>query len=536
MASNLQDVLNDTQWLKAKWIVDFKNLKAEAEKDEGHVNALKFKGVLLLLDEPSNKPPNGSHGHRILIPTKVAKDNIKTLIGMGVDYENTLDKHNPKKKVGVIQKAWIEGNKLWCSGILWKKDFPDIEDAIKDKQLGMSFEGSNITIEDPKADVWKLTDVCFTGAALLYKTAAAYQKTEALAAAADRSAYCAELVYIRNGGKAMSQKKAKDKTNHSRRNVSAAGVLDEKVLAKALQIALKPLVASQQASVAAMAAMSASFEEFQNEQLELIANGAPGMLGKGKKGKGSSASSASSSQSAAASSQSASSESAAKESGGLMKARGKKKGKASGSSASSESAAASSASSESAAASSQKAGASSSAADDAGSLEDMDESDSINSSSEAPGHLNKRANENKGNKNTVSTQHDHHPKAEAGLHAAAEGKKYRKTLRKLLAGMEELKAENKKLRRKSKELQAQAEAAYEDTERKSIAQVSPKLAGLLAKGQLDISTLAASGEKMSVNEFDAVLDKVPSLDSKERIALKAEAARAGIMDEGIVSR
>lgn len=539
-----------TMNMRATWHALFNDVRAE--KDEGHVNALKFKGVLLLLDEASQKPPNGSHGHKILIPKEVAQKNLHTLIGMGIDYEDSFDKHNPKKKVGVIQKAWIVGNKLMCSGIIWKKDFPDVKEALDDKQLGMSFEGSNISVEDPKAEVWKITDVCFTGAAILYKTAAAYQKTEALAAAADHKAICAELVYIHknNGGKAMSTKAKKvSRTSHGhgRRSVSAgSGETDlVKVVAKTLQTALKPMSAALATQTAALAAMSASFEDFSNEQLELLATGAPGMLGKKGKKKGSSSSSsesdsqsseeaasASSAEASAASSASSASESSAESKGGVA-AKKKMKSARAAKSHKDEYSGSSASSSAEASAESQKAGASSDASD-ASSLEDMDESDSVDSESEAPGHLNKHANKNKGNKTKVSTHGDKHPKAEAGLHASSS--KNRKLIRRLLAEREERASENKHLRRKVKKLEAQADAGFMDTDRRSVPHVSGLLSGLLQKGAIDISTLSASGEKISLDEFNTVLDKVPSIGSTQRMALKAEAARAGILEEGVISK
>ena len=160
--------------------------------EEEHPNELKFRGVLLQLDEASTKPPNGAKGHRILVPKDVAQSRIQTLVGMGVNLSSGQDSHAPQRKVGVIKKAWIKGKELWISGTIWKKDFPDAEKALNSKKLGMSFEGSDVQIENPDAHIWKVKDLFFTGAALLYKTAAAYFKTEALAA----SSMYAELVGI----------------------------------------------------------------------------------------------------------------------------------------------------------------------------------------------------------------------------------------------------------------------------------------------------------------------------------------------------
>ena len=47
----------------------------------------------------------------------------------------------------------------------------------KDGELGLSYEVSDAIVEDMKARVWKLTDVTFTGAALLLREKAAYGQT-----------------------------------------------------------------------------------------------------------------------------------------------------------------------------------------------------------------------------------------------------------------------------------------------------------------------------------------------------------------------
>jgi len=458
---------------------------------------------------------------------------------MGIDYEDGFDKHNPKKKVGVIQKAWIDGNKLMCSGIIWKKDFPDVKDALKDKQLGMSFEGSNISVEDPKADVWKITDVCFTGAAILYKTAAAYQKTEALAAAADNRAICAELVYIHTGGKAMSQKANNKDRKHSskngRRSVSAAGENEKLVglVAASLQTALKPLVATQKTLTKAILA---SIEDREDESSVAAA---ASVLAKGKKkGMASSSSSEEESSEEAASASSSAAASASSSAQAAADKRKKKKVHAAASSASSSAAASAESAASSAEASAASSSAAASAASDEDELESMSSSEA--SASETPGSLNKNANTNKGSKTTVTKGKLGKKSPMGAVKASASNSKLRKIIKKIAAQAEETeqtyKKSVKKLRREVKELRAQAEEAGKAIDRKSIAHPSPRLDGLLAKGAVDISAMAAAGEKVSVDEFDALLDKVPGLSSTDRMSLKAEATHAGIMDEGRISR
>lgn len=236
----------------------FGSLSLEAG-GEGHINKLKFKGILLQLDTPSDKAPNGSKGHRILIPKSVAQARVKTLIGMGVNLSSELDRHAPQRKVGVIKKAWIEGSALWISGYIWKKDFPDAEKALDSEKLGMSFEGSQVDIEDQHAHIWRVKDLIFTGAALLLKQTAAYTKTEALAA----SAMSAELVGIESGGFVMADKNKK----------IGEGVDQEQLIgliSAALEKAVSPMVTAVQAQTAAITTMHASMESNQADLTDLV--------------------------------------------------------------------------------------------------------------------------------------------------------------------------------------------------------------------------------------------------------------------------
>jgi hypothetical protein len=155
---------------------------ASLSEDAGHPNKMKFHGVLVRLDEPSTKPPNGSNGHRILVPSSVAKRVIKSLINMGLNYSPSLEAHAQKRKVGTITKAWIDGKDLCVDAVVWKHDFPEAEQDLKQPGLGMSMEIGDVQVENENAEVWKLSDFCFLGATILWKNAAAYYRTQAIAA------------------------------------------------------------------------------------------------------------------------------------------------------------------------------------------------------------------------------------------------------------------------------------------------------------------------------------------------------------------
>jgi len=236
--------------------IELESMAVEMPEVKGHPNRVAFRGVLTLVDVPSQRAPLGSKGKRVLLTRKAAEKAIPSLLGMAVDYAPSLDQHDPQRKVGVITSADIVGRDLEIGGYLYAKDFPGIvkeigrigkrpaEDgtfrlqasseaesverghegarlraslavAVKEvrrmieaarskrkriqsslvlrtesgsssdlaatshagRELGMSFEVTNVNVLDRDARIWRLIDVTFTGAAILRKDKAAYPET-----------------------------------------------------------------------------------------------------------------------------------------------------------------------------------------------------------------------------------------------------------------------------------------------------------------------------------------------------------------------
>jgi hypothetical protein len=143
-----------------------------------HPNRLEFKGVLTRVDEASDRAPSGTRGKRVVLTKQAAEQALPTLMGMAIDYAPNLDAHDAKRKIGVITSAEIHGNDVVVGGFVYVRDFPE---AVRDMKacdgLGMSYELADARVEDVRADVWKLVDVTFTGAAVLKRAKAAYGKT-----------------------------------------------------------------------------------------------------------------------------------------------------------------------------------------------------------------------------------------------------------------------------------------------------------------------------------------------------------------------
>jgi len=169
-------------------LTDLESMAIAIPEVEGHPNREPFRGVLTIVDAPSDKPPAGARGHRVLLTRAAAEAALPSLLGMALDYAPNLDRHDARRKVGVITSAEIVGRKLELAGYLFAKDFPEIVREIEAASrahatnpeptgLGMSYEIANAQIADVRAAVWTLVAVTFTGAAILRRDKAAYRNT-----------------------------------------------------------------------------------------------------------------------------------------------------------------------------------------------------------------------------------------------------------------------------------------------------------------------------------------------------------------------
>jgi hypothetical protein len=176
--------------------VRLESMAIEMPAIPGHPNRVGFRGVLTTVDVTSEKPPAGARGHRVMLTRRAAEAAIPSLLGMGLGYAPALDRHDVRRKVGVITRAEIVGRRIEVGGFLYARDFPEIvaeigrgvarpqrnsASTVLDRgarpTLGMSYEIADAQIVDIKAVVWVLNQVTFTGAAILRRDKAAYSGT-----------------------------------------------------------------------------------------------------------------------------------------------------------------------------------------------------------------------------------------------------------------------------------------------------------------------------------------------------------------------
>lgn len=147
---------------------------------DDHPNRMPFEGVLTVVNEASDRAPSGARGHRVMLTREAVESALPSLLGMAVDYRPGWDGHDSRCKIGVLTEAELVGRKLVVKGYLYARDFPEVAQAIQAQSpgaLGMSYELADARVENMRADLWKLTRVTFTGAAILLREKAAYSNT-----------------------------------------------------------------------------------------------------------------------------------------------------------------------------------------------------------------------------------------------------------------------------------------------------------------------------------------------------------------------
>jgi hypothetical protein len=112
-------------------MIDLKSMAVAMPEVVGHPNRAAFHGVLTMVDVPSQRSPSGAQGHLVVLTKKAAEAALPSLLGMALDYSPTLDRHDVRRKVGVITSADIVGRNLELGGYLYARDFPEIVQEIE---------------------------------------------------------------------------------------------------------------------------------------------------------------------------------------------------------------------------------------------------------------------------------------------------------------------------------------------------------------------------------------------------------------------
>mgnify|MGYP005811211731 CR=1 FL=1 len=172
--------------------LELESMSIEMPEVASHPNRVGFRGVLTYVDVASDAAPSGAKGHCVMLRREATERALPSLLGMALDYAPQLDRHDARRKVGVITQAdlqkvegrWsmdeVKPHAVSISGFLYGRDFPELVREMRAKGpavLGMSYEITDARIDDVAANVWQVTDFTFTGAAVLRRDKAAYRGT-----------------------------------------------------------------------------------------------------------------------------------------------------------------------------------------------------------------------------------------------------------------------------------------------------------------------------------------------------------------------
>ncbi len=117
-------------------MIELKSMAVAMPEVAGHPNRAAFTGVLTMVDVPSQRAPDGAKGHLVVLTKRAAEAALPSLLGMALDYSPGLDRHDARRKVGVITRAEIVGRNLELGGYLFAKDFPEIVGEIAKSRPG----------------------------------------------------------------------------------------------------------------------------------------------------------------------------------------------------------------------------------------------------------------------------------------------------------------------------------------------------------------------------------------------------------------
>jgi len=150
-----------------------------------------WEGIICQVGVPSRGCPGGSDCP-VVIEQVALDDNLQSMVQMPLNceypegdwggYENpagVFTGHDGRFCIGVVQKIWVDGINILCSGIIWKDSYPDVAYLINNcqKSLGFSLEAYPIECEVEKDENLHIYKLEFTGLCLCFSDLAAFEGT-----------------------------------------------------------------------------------------------------------------------------------------------------------------------------------------------------------------------------------------------------------------------------------------------------------------------------------------------------------------------
>jgi len=158
-----------------------------------HINKMPFSGTVAFVDTPSDGSPCGAGGKKVVFAKDAVERAIDTFVGMGVNCvyndrnpwnepQDCLTGHDERFKIGMVESAVVDGNEVKVEGILWRYDFSDVCQMIKNAKESLGFSVEVVANKVEEVDDYLLvTDLVFTGVAILYADLGAFKQTRLIA-------------------------------------------------------------------------------------------------------------------------------------------------------------------------------------------------------------------------------------------------------------------------------------------------------------------------------------------------------------------
>jgi len=135
----------------------------------------RFKGVLFKIGRASWRAPVGSRNHRVVLNREVVQQSISQLVGLPVwDCDPISKGHQCSRKIGKIEKAFIDGIKVCIEGYMIEDSIFNMQASASSGNLGLSFDTINAHVKSINSLVYEIIKVEFIGVTVLPQNRGAF--------------------------------------------------------------------------------------------------------------------------------------------------------------------------------------------------------------------------------------------------------------------------------------------------------------------------------------------------------------------------
>ena len=153
------------------------------------INEMQWEGAVTKINTPSDGTPGGAY-QQVIFERAAVEANGQSMVNMPLNCEWPNDDwwsnpalaftgHCERFVIGVVQKVWIDGDYLMCSGIIWKDNYYDVAYMIQNAKdaLGFSVEVYPLESKVQEDGYEHVTQLEFTGLCICWSNVAAFEDT-----------------------------------------------------------------------------------------------------------------------------------------------------------------------------------------------------------------------------------------------------------------------------------------------------------------------------------------------------------------------